>query len=156
MESNTDGIGLPNSVVTNATTVTTESNVVCIRVVPERNGVPVFSEIHLTQLNIAVEGTKPAAARFVLEPTTIGAGTIADHTEWVPVAPFSYVTYDTESESMAGGTTVLAQTLSKSGTLTQDLSALSYTLQRTQQACVRVSSSASTEATVALTWLEFT
>lgn len=141
--------------VTTTQSVTSEANVLCIRVRPELNGVPVHSEIVLSSLSLATDGSRSATIRVYLLPTTVGAGTTSDFTNWAHVSTTdSLVDYDTASQTHTGGYRILTLSLAKVDSLLIDWQSKNVLLERAQVMCITGQSAASNEITASLTWNE--
>lgn len=129
---------------------TTLTNVLSLRNSPIINGVINESSMFPKFINVAVDGTKNAVIELHLNPTLGGEPNWTYHEEGTHVAEI-----DTAATTVSGNTEVVVFPVDKAGSISIDLTSLNIRMNRTDVLTIAVkATSATTEATAALTWSE--
>jgi len=146
---------LPIRSIASTKSISTETNILCVRATNSFNGVMMHSELLLASASFSTDGARTAVVRMYYLPTRVGDNTTAGAPRWTPVsATTSLAEYDTTSSTTTGGAIVASVTLGKADSFVFDFAQRNLYLEGGRMLCISGQSPATNEITATVTWHE--
>lgn len=143
----------PKSSAISEKTISTETVMLVISNRKQINGYSNQSELILSEVSIATDGTKAVVIKIILNPTTLSADTTSDYTDYKTISSDDLLIYDTKAATYTGGSVLKTNVITKGGGIVIDFTGKDITLSKDDVLIITASSATSNTVNVSTSFI---